>query len=122
MRKSKYKSKRVTVDGITFHSKAESDRYLQLKALQEAGEIESLELQPSFTITLNDHTICKVMLDFAYKPANKTKLDKAPDGIVYEDVKGVDTSISRLKRKLLAAQYGIPVNIMVKQKGGFFPK
>lgn len=122
MNKSKYKAKRVTIDGITFHSKAESERYLQLKLLQQAGEIDQLELQPEFSITLNGHTICKVLLDFAYKPVAETKLKTSLSGYVYEDVKGMDTSTSRLKRKLLEAQYNIPVNVMVKQKGGFFPK
>ncbi len=37
---SKYRAKRVTIDGINFPSKVQSRYYLHLKQLQAAGEIE----------------------------------------------------------------------------------
>ena len=45
---SKYKSRKVTIDGITFDSKKESERYKELKLLRQAGIISDLELQKRF--------------------------------------------------------------------------
>lgn len=42
---SKYKAKKTKVDGITFDSKKEAERYRQLKMLENAGHISDLELQ-----------------------------------------------------------------------------
>lgn len=49
-KKSKYGNKKVVVDGITFHSKREADRYVVLKAMEKSGEISHLELQPKFKL------------------------------------------------------------------------
>jgi dsDNA-binding SOS-regulon protein len=50
-RKNKYNAKKTVVDGITFHSKKEADRYCELRLLQKAGQISHLELQPVFNFT-----------------------------------------------------------------------
>ena len=47
-RRAKYGNTKVKVDGITFDSKAEARRYGELKLLERAGEITSMELQPTF--------------------------------------------------------------------------
>ncbi|MBN1114444.1 MAG: DUF1064 domain-containing protein, partial [Oligoflexia bacterium] len=49
-RKNKYKNVKTTVDGITFDSKKEADRYSELKLLERAGKIKDLILQPKFEI------------------------------------------------------------------------
>ena len=36
---NKFGAKRTTIDGITFDSKLEADRYIQLKLLEKAGKI-----------------------------------------------------------------------------------
>lgn len=95
---SKYRAIRTEVDGIKFHSKREAARYVELKKMQDAGLIDRLELQPVYQITINARPVCKVILDFRYW-CNERKQH------VIEDVKGVDTSISRLKRKLVEAQH-----------------
>lgn len=46
----KYLNKKVVVDGITFDSKKESQRFLVLKDAQEQGLISELELQPCFEL------------------------------------------------------------------------
>lgn len=97
---SKYRAKRTTVDGITFASKKEAGRYQALRLLERAGQITDLRLQPTFTITVNDHKVCKYRADFAYRQ----------DGAdVVEDVKGFKTSTYRLKAKLLKATHGITI-------------
>src|SRR3990167_2192701 len=50
MRHGKYNARKTTVDGIRFDSKKEAVRYCELKLLEKAGEIESLELQPKFAL------------------------------------------------------------------------
>jgi len=97
--KSKYRAKRTEVDGITFASKAEAKRYVHLKELEESGDIWELELQPVFTFNIDgeplrypSNRIVKYLADFRYQ----TK-----DGEVIEDVKGMDTPVSKLKRALV---------------------
>ena len=47
---SKYRNKKVEVEGIIFDSKREGMRYLVLKDAQEKGLISNLELQPKFEL------------------------------------------------------------------------
>lgn len=50
MPKSKYHSKKITVDGRTFDSKKEYKRYCELALLEKAGQIENLEMQKEFEL------------------------------------------------------------------------
>jgi hypothetical protein len=84
------------MDGITFDSKKEARRYAKLKLLMRAGEIENLECHPSLTITIGGMKVCRVEADFAYFEKGKR---------VFEDTKGIQTAISRLKEKLVRACY-----------------
>jgi len=43
-------SKKITVFGITFDSKLESDRYLELRADEECGGIADLRVHPKFEL------------------------------------------------------------------------
>jgi len=103
LRTHKYGARKVILDGYMFDSKAEVKRYQELKLLWAAGQIWILEIHPTFVIRIKGKQICRVILDFAY--CN-------PKGRVIEDVKGMDTPISRLKRKLVEAQYGIKVEVL----------
>ena len=47
---NKYRNIKTIVDGIKFDSKAEAERYIQLKVLQNQGFITNLELQPQFEL------------------------------------------------------------------------
>jgi len=44
-RRSKYRNKKIQIDGRTFDSKLEAKRYVELKRLQEAGVISALQCQ-----------------------------------------------------------------------------
>ena len=99
---TKYNARATTIDGIRFASKAESVRYTELKLLQEAGEIEALELQPRFEIWSSyNHATGKTerityVADFKY----------FRDGqYTVEDVKGVLTPVYRMKKKMFLAGY-----------------
>lgn len=98
----KYRNKICQCDGYRFMSLKEMNRYLVLKREMQCKRLTDLELQPSYQINLNGIRICKVILDFRYKTLPERKE-------VIEDVKGHDTTISRLKRRLVEAQYGIKV-------------
>ena len=98
---NKYKvatKERRTVDGITFASRAEMLRYGELKALQRAGKISGLKLQPRFLlIPKTEHErACYYVADFEYEK----------DGAhIVEDVKGVRTAAYKIKRKLFRWKY-----------------
>jgi len=97
---TKYRAKKVTVDGIRFDSIKESHRYLELKTLQQAGVITNLELQPRYDVVVNGQKICYYKADFRYMENGAQ---------VIEDVKGMRTPIYRLKKKLVEALYPIKI-------------
>lgn len=72
-RAHKYNAKKTEVDGIVFPSKKESEVYLQLKAMEEAGEISNLELQvqyvlqPEFIYRGKKIKEIKIIPDFRYR-------------------------------------------------------
>lgn len=116
-RRSKYAAVPTTVDGIRFHSKAESRRYVELKLLEKAGEIRKLTLQPRFalccvdwrhlhfhvtTATTGDMAVGEYRADFGY-------IDVKTDQPVIEDVKGFRTPLYKWKKKHVEAQYGIQI-------------
>lgn len=107
-KRNKFNAKTTTIDGITFDSKAEAERYADLKLLVRTGRIMELVIHPTFTILINNKLICNVELDFTY-------LDKDYGIYVYEDVKGgkaTNTPMSKLKRKMLEAYKSITVTIV----------
>lgn len=48
--KEKYRNNKVTVDGFTFDSRKEANRYCELKMLERAGRITNLDLQKVFVL------------------------------------------------------------------------
>lgn len=103
---SKYRARKTTVDGITFDSKREADRYLVLKGMEEDGAIEGLrrqvryELVPAFDVDGTHYRPVYYVADFVYVEDGRE---------VVEDVKGVRTDVYRLKSKLFARRYGMSV-------------
>lgn len=92
-KKSKYNNIKTEVDGHTFDSKAEARRYIELRQLKMAGEIEGFGLQPSFLLPGK----VRYIADFIVK-------DK--QGLVWvEDVKGVVTQAFRIKQRLWEEAY-----------------
>lgn len=102
--KSKYSNKKVLIDGITFDSMKEANRYRELKLLEKVGEISNLVLQPvyvlqeSFEYKGKKIRAIKYIGDFEYievKTGNK----------VLEDTKGFKTKDYLIKVKLLKSKY-----------------
>lgn len=105
-RTNKYRAKKTVVDGMTFDSRREADRYLVLKSMEEDGDIENLrrqvryELVPAFDVDGKHYRPSFYIADFVY----------IEDGHeVVEDVKGMKTDVYRLKAKLIAYRYGVNV-------------
>lgn len=94
---SKYRSTKVEIDGRTFDSKKEANRYLDLRAEQIAGGISELSSQVAFPLYVNDVLVCTYVADFVYL---------RDGGKVIEDVKSAFTRklpVYRIKKKLMAA-------------------
>jgi hypothetical protein len=98
---SKYHNRRVVVDGITFDSQREADRWGELKLMQEAGLIQDLQRQVKYPIVVNGQKICVYVADFVYERDGKT---------IVEDVKGVRTRVYILKKKLIKSVFGIDIS------------
>lgn len=98
--RNKYNAKRTVVDGITFHSGVEANRYAELKLLERAGEISELMLQQSFVIDVSGVHICTYIADFSY-------IEKGRN--IVEDKKGVRTALYSIKTKLVLACHGVDI-------------
>lgn len=103
-RQNKYNAKKATVDGHTFDSKREAERYCELKLFLKAELIRNLELQPRFLLqdkfkdkTGTTHRKIEYVADFMYVDKDEKK--------IVEDVKGVMTDVYKLKKKLFLKIY-----------------
>ena len=107
---SKYRNKKITIDGITFDSIKEGKRYQELKLLERANEITELKLQVPFILLENyvlngkKHQGIKYVADFVY-------IDIRTRKCVVEDVKSpaTKTQVYKLKKKLFEQKYGIEI-------------
>lgn len=104
-RGNKYGARKTEVDGHIFDSQKEANRYLVLKAQEEAGEISNLILQceicllEGFTFQGEKVRPIRYTADFVYRKSNKT---------VVEDVKSVTTAKTeafRIRWRLLQWYY-----------------
>lgn len=119
---TKYNATKVEIDGHTFASKREANRYLELRLLERAGEISDLRLQVDFELIPNQYRTEK-----RYGKNGKPLKDKQillerkvvyradfvytdNDGkTVVEDTKGFRTTEYVLKRKMFLYKYGFPI-------------
>ena len=116
---SKYNAKKVEVDGIKFDSKAEAEYYLHLKEKVDNGEIRSFERQ--IRITLQEGFYLEgikgkiraitYVVDFV--------VTNQDGSITYIDVKGIETDVFQLKRKMFMHKYQTPLVTVKKRKGGW---
>jgi hypothetical protein len=104
LKESKYHNKKITVDGITFDSIKEANRWQELKLMERAGEITLLARQVKIELVPKSNLFRAVyyVADFVY-------FDKRTGKTVYEDVKGVRTDVYKLKKKLLYWRHGIEI-------------
>ena len=119
-KRSKYGNKKVTADGITFDSRREWLRYLELMLAERNGLIVKLEVHPKFDILINGKKICAYVGDFMYLiPLRKIVPEGTSVDVVWidgegferivEDTKGFRTREFILKKRLMSVVLGIEV-------------
>lgn len=102
-KQSKYKNKKVTINGIKFDSELEGNHYKTL-LLERSGEIKDLrlqvkfELQPSFNKNGKHYRAINYIADFVYYDVSKEKT-------VVEDTKGYRTEVYKLKKKMFEYKF-----------------
>lgn len=116
--RTKYHSKKITRNGITFDSVKEFNRYNELLLLQRAGAIQDLKRQVEFVLIptqrepdaigkrggvikgkVIEHK-CSYIADFVYTENGKQ---------IVEDSKGFRTADYKIKRKLMLYIHGIRI-------------
>ena len=100
---SKYLSKKIVVDGITFDSKDESKYYEALKIRKSKGEIQNFELQPKFTLIEGFKKDGKTYRAITYTP--DFTIYHNDGSVEYVDVKGMTTQQGELRIKLFNWKY-----------------
>lgn len=101
-RRNKYNAIRTKVDGRTFASQMEAQRYLVLKQFLKQGIITNLRVHPSYLLQAElkyagkKERAVRYIADFEYQQNGKT---------IVEDVKGVETQVFKLKRKWFIGKY-----------------
>jgi len=98
--KPKFYSAVTYVDGIRFSSKAEAKEYGILKLRQRIGEINSLEIQPTFELhaftSEGPILVGRYVADFMHREGKKT---------VVTEVKGFETALWKWKKRHFLAEY-----------------
>lgn len=114
---SKFHSRKITADGITFDSRKEYLRYKELLLLERAGAIQKLQRQVKYLLIPSQFGMvddpmtgrrkrvclereCNYIADFTYHENGE---------LVVEDVKGFKTPEYKIKRKLMLHNYGIQI-------------
>ena len=102
IKRPKYNNKKTIINGITFDSKKEADRYVFLTRRATIGEVLDLSLQVPFIFALEGKKMFTYKADFVY-------YDKTISKTVIEDVKGMRTPLYKLKKKLIEKQHNITI-------------
>ena len=104
---SKYHSKKITRDGITFDSVKEYKRFQELALLERVGQVSDLQRQVKFELIpsqrINGKVVeraCTYIADFVYYQDGQK---------VVEDTKGFRTTDYIIKRKLMLHVHGIRI-------------
>jgi Protein of unknown function (DUF1064) len=98
--RGKYGNQPITVDGHRFDSKLEAKRYGELKLLLLAEAIEDLRIHYPWELHVSGIRVCAYVCDFDYLLEGKRYI---------EDCKGMLTQIYQLKKKMIAAEYGLDI-------------
>jgi hypothetical protein len=108
LKRQKYNANKFKVGGVAYDSKAEYERWLELKELEKVGKIKNLIRQVRHPVYLNAIKICTMILDFVYdKRTGDNEWER-----VLEDYKGYAkkgypaTDLFVLKRRILLAVEG----------------
>lgn len=110
--RNKFNAQKVELDGMTFDSKKEHKRYIELKAMQQRGEIHSLEHHTKFELAPKT----KIEGEKRAKPAVRYFADftyyNSAGKYIVEDVKSAATrklASYRTKKHLMKTVLNIDV-------------
>jgi len=104
-RRNKYGAESSWIDGIRFASKAEAKYYQMLKYRERLGEVTDVRLQEPFTVLgPKGQVVCVYRADFVFWDASESR-----QRVI--DVKGMQTPLFKLKKKLVEAFLGITVEL-----------
>ena len=120
---SKYHSRNVTVDGVTYDSMKEYRRFKELSLLERSGTIQNLQRQVKYVLIPAQREFCneiytKGRKKGCFKPGKLLEKECSyiadfvytQNGeIVVEDTKGFRTKDYIIKRKLMLWVHGIRI-------------
>lgn len=98
-----------TCDGIVFDSVAEMRHYAELCLMKKAGNVIKFRRQERIHLFVNGSHVCDIVPDFTVRYADER-------GWVFEEVKGAETAIWKLKLKLFKAVYPNSKYVVIKAK------
>lgn len=104
---SKYKAKKVQYDNIIFDSKAECNRYIELKTLEKYGKIKDLQYHKCFELLPSIKTEVETLRGINYE-SDFFYFDVVLNSYVVEDLKSEMTrklSDYIIKKKLMINKY-----------------
>lgn len=106
---SKYGAKKTVVDGITFPSRKEANRYSELKILWRGKAIHSLKRQVKYELVPAVRQNGKVVQRAINYYADFVYTDSRTGEEIVEDVKGYKTQVYLMKKKMMLEKYGIRI-------------
>lgn len=105
-------AKRTPYNGVMYHSKAEATYARRLDDYIKSGEVLRWDRQQTWPLRVNGHKVCAMIPDFVVW---------IPDGdggekMELHEVKGFETAIYKLKRKLFEALHPEVTYIVIPAK------
>jgi hypothetical protein len=114
---TKYRNKRVVVDGWPFDSKLEAKRYEELKALRASAAVKWFLCQVPFRLPGGIIYRADFLVVYRRFPDHHRYVEPCEDEFVQiEDCKGARTRVSTNKIRQVEEIYGIKVRIITRGK------
>jgi hypothetical protein len=109
---NKFSAQKTEIDGLTFDSRSEANRYAQLKLMERGKAIRDLQVHPAFPLRVNGTLIGTYKPDFVYTEGKRT---------IVEDVKGIVTEAASLRMRVFMACFPTHELRIVDRKGNSEP-
>lgn len=106
-KKNKYGAEKTIFEGRKYDSKMEAEFSALLNLKEKSGEIRDIEYQPKIYLT-EARILYKP--DFSFYRGEKK---------IYVDVKGAETAVFKLKKRLWASYIDAPLEIVKKKSSRF---
>ncbi|MEK5139088.1 DUF1064 domain-containing protein [Priestia sp. FSL W8-0001] len=117
---SKYKNKKIEIDGLVFDSQAEARYYTYLSDLMQKGVVTAIIPQPRYLLQESFRKNGILFRKIEYVADFAVQYEDGRSEVV--DVKGMETTDFKIKRKLFEKKYpelSLKVVKYVKKFGGW---